>query len=54
MEVKLDERTLLWEAELSFDSDKENFYYEYTRRLSENGKQVREKTWSDTIPRDYQ
>jgi hypothetical protein len=54
MEVALDERTLLWEAELSFDSDEENFYYEYTRRLSENGKQVREKTWSDTIPRDHQ
>jgi hypothetical protein len=54
MEVALDERTLLWEAELSFRSDRHNFYYEYTRRLSENGEQLREKTWTDTIPRDHQ
>ena len=54
LEVTLEDRTLLWEAELSFSSDRENFYYEYTRRLSENGEEVREKTWTDTIPRDYQ
>jgi predicted acyl esterase len=54
LEVTLDERTLLWEAELSFRSDRNNFYYEYTRRLSENGRQLREKAWSDTIPRDHQ
>jgi uncharacterized protein len=54
MEVTLEDRTLLWEAELSFTSDRENFYYEYTRRLSENGEEVREKTWTDTIPRDHQ
>ncbi|MGH8167604.1 MAG: CocE/NonD family hydrolase, partial [Woeseiaceae bacterium] len=54
LEVTLEDRTLLWEAELSFTSDKENFYYEYTRRLSENGEELREKTWTDTIPRDHQ
>ncbi len=54
MEVTLDDRVLLWEAELSFTSDLENFYYEYTRRLTENGKQLRERTWTDTIPRDHQ
>jgi predicted acyl esterase len=54
MEVKLEDRLLLWEAELSFSSDAENFYYEYTRRLTENGRQLREKTWTDTIPRDHQ
>ena len=54
MEVQLEDRTLLWEAELSFRSDRENFYYEYTRRLSEDGKELREKTWTDTIPRDHQ
>ena len=54
MEVALEGRTLLWEAELSFRSDRQNFYYEYTRRLSENGEQLREQTWTDTIPRDHQ
>jgi uncharacterized protein len=55
MEVMLDNgRVLLWEAELSFRSDLHNFYYKYTRRLKENGKRIREKTWVDTIPRDHQ
>ncbi len=54
MEVTLEDRVLLWEAELTFTSDRESFYYRYTRRLTENGEQVREKTWTDTIPRDFQ
>jgi predicted acyl esterase len=54
MEVELPGRTLLWEAELSFRSDADNFHYSYRRRLSENGKLLREKTWNDTIPRDFQ
>jgi predicted acyl esterase len=52
--LELDQRTLIWEAELLFRSDFENFYYSYTRRLKENGRLVREKIWNDTIPRDYQ
>ena len=54
MEVDLPGRKLVWEAELSFKSDHDNFYYSYLRRLSESGKLVREKTWTRTIPRDYQ
>ncbi len=46
MEVELPGRTLVWEAELSFRSDRENFLYSYRRRLSENGKLLREKTWN--------
>jgi predicted acyl esterase len=52
--VELDDRTLILEGELSFSSDRENFYYVYTRRLMENGKFIREKTWEETIPRDHQ
>jgi hypothetical protein len=52
--VELKDRILIWEADLMFRSDLNNFYYTYTRRLLENGKLVREKTWTDTIPRDYQ
>ncbi len=54
MEVDLPGRKLLWEAELSFSSDHDNFHYSYRRRVSENGTLLREKTWTETIPRDYQ
>ncbi len=54
MEVELPGRTLVWDAELSFRSDHDNFLYSYRRRLTENGKLVREKSWNRTIPRDYQ
>jgi putative CocE/NonD family hydrolase len=53
--VELDTgRVLVWEAELTFRSDRENFHYAYVRRLFENGVLLREKHWSDTIPRDFQ
>jgi putative CocE/NonD family hydrolase len=55
MEVELDDgRVLRWESELAFESDAENFHYRYTRRLYRNGDLLRERTWTETIPRDYQ
>ena len=54
MEVALSDRVLVWFAELDFGSDRDNFYYRYTRRLEQDGELVREKTWNDTIPRDFQ
>ena len=51
---EMKDRTLSWEAKLLFRSDLENFYYTYTRRLLQDGKLVREKTWTDTMPRDFQ
>ena len=54
IEVSLPDRLLLWQAELDFSSDRENFHYRYTRRLFENGELLREKNWSETIPRDFQ
>jgi hypothetical protein len=54
MEVDLPGRKLVWEAELDFRSDRDYFHYSYFRRLTENGKPVREKTWQETIPRDHQ
>ncbi|MGH9464506.1 MAG: CocE/NonD family hydrolase, partial [Thermoanaerobaculia bacterium] len=54
LEVELPGRSLVWEAELSLRSDGDNFYYTYLRRLSENGELLRAKTWTDTIPRDFQ
>jgi uncharacterized protein len=52
--VELKDRVLTWEAELSFKSDRKNFYYAYKRRLLQDGKLIREKKWQDTIPRDFQ
>jgi putative CocE/NonD family hydrolase len=54
MTVELPGRTLRWEGSTRFESDKENFYYSYTRRLFQDGKLLREKSWEDTIPRDHQ
>jgi hypothetical protein len=54
LEVTLADRVLLWEAELDFSSDRDNFYYRYLRRLTQDGELIREKAWEDTIPRDYQ
>ena len=51
--VQLENRSLTWQGILRLSSDRENFYYTYTRRLLENGRLVREKTWEETIPRDH-
>ena len=53
-EVKLPDRTLRWECAVRVTSDRENFYYENTRRLSKNGVVLREKSWKETFPRDFQ
>ncbi len=51
--ILVDDRELLFEAVLDFHTDVENFYYVYTRRLFENGELLREKTWDETIPREF-
>jgi predicted acyl esterase len=51
--VELDDRTLIFEGDLSFTSDCENFFYAYSRRVLENGNLIREKTWEEAIPRDH-
>ena len=52
--VELKGRTVIVEGDLSLTSDRESFYYTYTRRALENGKLIRERTWKETIPRDHQ
>jgi len=47
-------RSLLWEGILLFNSDVKNFYYTYTRKVTENGTLLRTKTWKRTIKRDFQ
>ncbi|MBW2541282.1 MAG: CocE/NonD family hydrolase [Deltaproteobacteria bacterium] len=52
--VQVGGRNLVWQGVLDFRSDRENFYYTYTRRLFEEDRKIREKTWKETIPRDFQ
>jgi putative CocE/NonD family hydrolase len=52
--VELPNRTLVWSVVLDLRSDAKNFYYHFERHLSENGKEIREKHWDETIPRDHQ
>jgi hypothetical protein len=53
-EIKLPSRTLRFESVVTFSSDSRNFRYQGTRKLYENGKLLREKSWDKTIPRDFQ
>jgi hypothetical protein len=52
-EVTLDDRVLKWTGFFEFSSDAGFFYYRYTRRLEQDGKIIREKSWEETIPRDF-
>ncbi|MFO1465687.1 MAG: CocE/NonD family hydrolase [Steroidobacteraceae bacterium] len=52
--VKLKDRTLRWESTAEWRSDRQNFHYTGNRRLLKDGVLVREKSWTDTIPRDHQ
>ena len=47
------DRELRFEAVLDFFSDLENFYYVYTRKVFENDELLYEKTWDETIPREF-
>ena len=47
-------RTLSWSGVLELRSDRDNFHYDYTRRLREGDTLLREKSWKETIPRDFQ
>jgi len=52
--VTLPDRTLRWEAHVTFRSNRDTFFLTYTRRLLRDGVLVRERTWTDAIPRDFQ
>ncbi len=52
--LTLKDRVLVFESNVMFRSDKDNFYYEGFRRLTKDGVLLREKDWKDTIPRDFQ
>jgi uncharacterized protein len=47
-------RTLVWRGHLLVTTDRENFYYKYTRELLKDGQMIKYRTWQETIPRDHQ
>jgi predicted acyl esterase len=49
--IEQGDRQLKWIGILDFSSDKNHFFYDYTRRLEENDKLIREKNWNTSIPR---
>jgi hypothetical protein len=52
--IVLTGRTIRWESDVTLRSDRVSFFYTNVRRLFQNGALVREKTWNETIPRDFQ
>ena len=52
--VKLSGRTLTWSVILDLTSDRENFYYSFRRKLTSGDQLLRERAWTETIPRDLQ
>jgi hypothetical protein len=51
---KLKGRTLIWRGHLQVTTDKNNFYYKYTRELLKDSLLIKSKTWQEAIPRDHQ
>ena len=51
---ELTDRTLEFEQTVEFDSDEENFNLKFHRWVKVNGELFAEKTWDESIPRDFQ
>ncbi len=54
MEVELPGRKLVWDAELTFRSDRENFHYSYHGACRRTASCCARRPGTRTIPRDYQ
>jgi hypothetical protein len=52
--VKTGKRVVAWRYVFDLRADQTNFYYEYARTLTEDGRVVRTRTWKETLPRDHQ
>jgi hypothetical protein len=52
--VRLPDRVLQFQGMIDFRSDRDDFHLDYTRRLRRDGVLIREKSWSETFPRDSQ
>jgi len=52
--IELRGRTIELKTSLSVISDANDFKAEFTRRIFEGGKLIRERTWRETFPRQFQ
>ncbi len=51
--IQMPERMLELKTLIQVRSDLENFYVNFTRQIFENDQMVRERTWEETIPREF-
>jgi putative CocE/NonD family hydrolase len=51
---ELEDRTLEFEQTVEFTSDEKNFRLKFHRWVDVDGERLREKTWDEVIPRDFQ
>lgn len=52
--AELPDRRIVLRSRAIIRSDRENFYVRFTRRIFENDELVRERTWEETVPRNFQ
>ena len=51
--IAIGDRTLEFISTIDVRSDAENFHVKIRRTIHENGDLVRERTWSEAIPREF-
>lgn len=52
--ITMPDRSVELQTIITVQSDIKNFYVSFTRKIMENQKLIREKTWEETIPRMFQ
>ena len=50
----LSRREVIWRGDLEIRSDAETFHYRYRRTLTEDGRSICEREWTEAVPRDHQ
>jgi predicted acyl esterase len=51
--IQLENRTLKLKTSISLHSDKDNFYVKFTRQIFEGTELIKERTWEETLPREF-
>jgi len=51
--IELENRKLELKTFISLHSDKANFYVKFTRQIFEGTELIKERTWKETIPREF-
>ncbi|MDH5307886.1 MAG: hypothetical protein OEW02_11945, partial [Myxococcales bacterium] len=51
--IVIDDRTLEFVSTIDVRSDEKDFHVTIRRTIRENGELIRERTWAESIPRDF-